>query len=227
MTVLIVHRFESIEIQIRQAQLLLVALGADHGAAEAVLEQQTVRQTGDRVVGRLAADDLGLFLVLEQLQVDLLDIALQRLDPALLVGPQAVEFQEHAHFLPQDFGIHRRTEQDIHGAHAVTHLLLHQTLKIRRNEDDGNGGGVLVMAQLRGHFVTVHHRHLDVEQHQRDIVFLRRGDGFIARSGLDNLNAKHGKNLTVEIPVIRRVVHDQDFRQFVVAHFHSPFMLSN
>ena len=96
------------------------------------------------------------------------------------------QVDEHRDLGPQDDRIDR-LEHIIDGAHRIAAKQMLGLLVDRRQEDDRNALGLVAGADDLGGLVTVHSRHVDVEQDHRELALEQVAQRFLAGTGEDDL----------------------------------------
>jgi hypothetical protein len=81
---------------------------------------------------------------------------------------------------------------------------------VRADEDDGDGRQELVLLQFRAHLVSVHPRHVDVEQDEIGRIRFARQQGQPAAGDRPRAVAASLEHVRQHLQVGRRVIHDQD-----------------
>ena len=127
----------------------------------------------------------------------------------LQLAPLAIQFQENTDFGFQYFLVDR-LEQIVHRATFVALEDIFLFFGDRRNENDRNVAGLLVLAHEFCHFEPIHLRHLHIKQNQREIVLQGEGQGLIARLGHDQITAISIQDRFQRDQVFPVIIHNQN-----------------
>jgi hypothetical protein len=129
------------------------------------------------------------------------------LEPHLLLS--AMEIDEHADLGPQNFGHHRRLDV-VDRSECVAARRMVVDVGGRGDEDDRRVGRPRPPADQRCQLETVQLRHVDVEQHQREVAPEQQAQCIRTRRRLEHDDRQIGKRRLERQPLVGPVVHDQD-----------------